>query len=439
MDLLRDGIRLLPGWHALLGPPERDLVRFALAVIAADRLAPRSVAGDRALDRELGWTREINLSVALENPEKLGAAKSHFESVLGFMTDDVWHLAFESEHVPPCQQGSLFGDEEKPVGAEVCLFSGGLDSAAGLLARHRAGAGPFVAVSASGNAVRTATQADVIRLLRELGAEVRWVRVPTSLEAAEMPRTPEETTQRSRGFLFLMLGAAIALAVRADRVVAYESGVGALNLPLAASQAGAQTTRAMHPGAFCLLEDALAAAGCPVRFDLPFLLQTKGEVCGAAGSALAQLAALAVSCDEGDGHKPDPAIHCGLCTSCLFRRVALHACLGGADATEYRDYETRRHGLYDLTMFETQVHTLCRTPLTLKRLLELDAEVRWAARLIDRRESGQAAGDLIASLFQRYSVEADAFLRGTCRPFLKPHPRATTRRESGCDLFAAAR
>lgn len=440
MELLRDGARLLPGWHAVLGQSGRDLVRLALAVIAADRLARRSASDERSLERELGWTREIELAVAIEDPRRLRAAKREFETLLGFMTDDVWHLAFEKESVPVAQQGTLFDGSGKLEDAEVCLFSGGLDSAAGLLARHLEGAGPFVAVSASGNAVRTASQERVICLLRQLGAEVRWVRVPTSLVVGDAPRTPEEPTQRTRGLLFLMLGAAVALAIRARRVVAYESGVGALNLPFAASQAGAQTTRAMHPGTFCLLEEAMHAAGYSLVFDLPFSLRTKAEVCAAAGSDLSRLARVAVSCDEGDGHKPDPAVHCGFCTSCLFRRVALNASLGGSDPTEYRDYETRRYGLYDLTMFEAQVRSLSAAPLTLNRLLGFDAEVRWMVRLLQRRAYGPEATSAVVSLFDRYCSEASSFLQGPRRPTEKPHPaQAADRRERESGLFTAAR
>jgi len=433
---LRHGARPLPGWHVPLGPAERDLVRVALAVIAADRVSARSAPGDRALDRDLGWTRDISVAVELEDPGRMTLAVREFEALLGFMTDDTWELSFQSASVPAAQQGTLFSDADQLEAAEVCLFSGGLDSVAGLLARHRTGAGPFLAVSASGSTVRSASQAEAVRRLQERGADVRWVRVPTQLERLGVLLGPEEDSQRSRGLVFLLLGAAVALAVGVRRVVAYESGVGALNLPFASSQAGAQVARAMHPGTLCLLEDALSALGRPVRFELPFILHTKAETCRAAGDGLAELAAIAPSCDEGDGHKRQPYEHCGLCTSCLFRRVALHASLGNADPTVYRDLQTRGHGAFDLTMFETQVRELDDRPLTLTRLLELDPDVRWATRYLSRHGYEAGAGTQLVNTFRRYAAEAATFLEES-RPV--PRQRGGTREEVRRDLFSPAR
>jgi hypothetical protein len=54
---------------------------------------------------------------------------------------------------------------------------------------------------------------------------------------------------------------------------------------------------------------------------------TKGELCREVEEDLDMLARCSMSCDETERGKSD-LTHCGICTSCLLRRVSLHRSLG---------------------------------------------------------------------------------------------------------------
>jgi hypothetical protein len=142
-----------------------------------------------------------------------------------------------------------------------------------------------------------------------------------------------------------------------------------------------------------------------------------------------------MSCDEGEGHKPDAMEHCGVCTSCLFRRIALFSAGSSPHSTRYRDRTMRRHGNYELQTFEDHAAQLlsCKT---FADLVALSPEVRFAClpplgSVMTRAESESS----VLAMYQRYAHEIGSFFRNA-RPALTsslPQPR----KESERDLFAA--
>jgi hypothetical protein len=246
-----------------------------------------------------------------------------------------------------------------------------------------------------------------------------------------------EASQRSRGLLFLAMGATAASQLHLPTFSVYETGVGCINLPTSAAQVGAQGTRAMHPRTLALFNQLVGTVlERPVRAVAPFFLHTKGELCRLAGSALADLARVSMSCDEGEGHKPDAMLHCGLCTSCLFRRIALRA--GGLipDTTAYRDVVTRRHGVYEIAAFENHAARL-RACRTFDDLMDLDPDARFARALpLSDSPANDAPGAAVFAMYQRYAVEIQAYF-GAARPRIVKRP-PQTRKERERDLFPAA-
>ena len=216
----------------------------------------------------------------------------------------------------------------------------------------------------------------------------------------------------------------------------YETGTGCMNLPTSAAQVGAQGTRAMHPRTLAVFNRLTQVVlNQPPRILAPFFLHTKGELCRLAGENLAALAKVSMSCDEGEGHKPDAMLHCGLCTSCLLRRIALHA--GGLvpDVTHYRDTKTRGHGVYELMAFDHHAAALlsCRS---FDDLVELDPDARFATSLpiVDPLDE-VSAGRAVFAMYQRYAAEIQAYL-DAARPTVASRPRQT-RKERDRDLFSA--
>ena len=322
---------------------ERDLLRVMASILSADRLSPRRDVRLRRGARDLAWQRTIYLRIAVEDLGRWASVSSFLAQAIHFMTDDEWEIDFDAAERPALQESIPHAGIEPT--SEIALFSGGLDSVAGLFARSKANGGTFLAVSACGNDVRGRAQAAALQGLRDLGVKVQSLKLSHQLQDTHRGRPGMEASQRTRGLLFLAMGAATASHLSMSSFSVYETGVGCINLPMSAAQVGAQGTRAMHPRALALFDELLPAVlDRPVRVIAPFFLQTKGELCREAGADIAKLATLTMSCDEGEGHKPDAMEHCGVCTSCLFRRIAIFSSGLNPDPTRYRDLLMRRHG-----------------------------------------------------------------------------------------------
>ncbi len=432
-SMLLDGVRK----SSALGPfttCERDLLRVMASILAADRLSPRRNVGLRRSSRNLAWQRAIRLRVAVEDPKRWNGQVGFLARLLYFMTDDTWELSFSAAARPALQESLPHAGTKRP--AEIALFSGGLDSVAGLFVRSRAQGGTFLAVSACGNDVRGRAQTAALRGLCALGVRAHSLKLAHQLRDTNRSRARMEASQRSRGLLFLAMGAVTASHHAMPTFSVYETGVGGINLPMSSAQVGAQGTRAMHPRTLALFDDLLTSVlDRPVRVVAPFYLLTKGELCRAAGTTIAILASLTMSCDEGEGHKPHAMEHCGVCTSCVFRRISLFSAGLRSDRTGYRDLVMRRHGNYELRAFEghaAQLHS-CQT---FADLVAISPEARFASRLPLESVMTRADSEKhVVAMYQRYAREISSFLEKAC-PTLTSPPRQP-RKETERDLFAA--
>ena len=422
-------------WLGMLRPIAYDLLHIATAIHHVDRVAPRARA-----EEQNGWQdtpRRIELEVAVTESGQWNSVRSEMEGLLHWMTDDLWELNFtRSGSCPPRQMNLL--PEQLPDAAEVALFSGGLDSLAGAHVRLKEQNRPLYLFSSLGTDVRKHFLRQALRPLDR--SRYRWIRFEHHLSASPN-HSRLETLNRTRGFLFLSAAAALADALGVDCVTTYECGVGALNLPMNEAQVGAQNTHATHPHTLMQLERILVRVlGKELRLDTPFFLHTKGELCRQAGTDLMRLAEASNSCDETERNKRNLNEHCGVCTSCLLRRAALHSVLGDADPTLYRGHATRENGQYQVDAFESQA----RRFMTMSRYGDLvgcaqtvDSAADYLIERTAPRLSRQEAQDALLSLFQRHAHEVRSFYeRQAPRELLHRarQPRSTPRNH---DLFSA--
>lgn len=307
-----------------------DFLTIAEAAFAADLRIPRVNASDR-------WTRSIRMYLPVSTPTVWLPLLPKVEALLSFLTGDEWHLEFR-------QRLAL---QALPVGTAqlapqtVCLFSGGLDSlVAGLDLLSQ---GTHVAfVGHYGAGLTNAIQQRVLAPLRaQFGAlllEFRFFVQPPKEHSAGEP------SMRSRSILFLALGVAVASALNADRVVVGENGLISLNVPLAFTRLGSNSTRTTHPHVLVMLRDILAAVGLPIVVDLPYRFHTKGEMLAGTlnPATLAATAPLTMSCSHPEVGRYSgitPGNHCGYCVPCIIRRAAFMR----ADLP---------HGVYDVDLLQ---------------------------------------------------------------------------------------
>ena len=313
-----------------LTPMLADLIEVAHAVHTIDRLSPRRIAHN-------GWPRELRLRIQVRDPDRWNSLQLSLEMLLGRYTDDLWKLEFVSragiERTSELQKPLFTGGEDnvaRPL--QVCLFSGGLDSLNGAVRQLLVdGHIQLICVAGSTNSWIGDRQAYLVRSLAlRFGARVTLLPVLFNLEQPTETWS-EESTQRTRGFIHLVIGAIAAVLAAVDKLTIHENGVGALNLPYSPGQLGTQLTRATHPLVLAEASEWLSSyLESPFRVQGSSLSLTKAKASVALIEAeLGHLIGDTFSCDGFQRVAGRP--QCGTCTSCLLRRQAVHA----AGLTQY--------------------------------------------------------------------------------------------------------
>jgi len=313
-----------------VAPRSWDLLSIALSVIAADTAVRRNKSSD-------GWTREIDLHIAVDDPTFWSGQRALLERQLRFLTTDLWSIEFLDGGVrPPSLPRPTLPREDS-----VSLLSGGLDSLIGaidLIGRERRR--PYlVSQVARGDKEKQSLFAS------RIGGGLNHLQLNHD---ADCPGE-KEISHRARSIIFIAYGVLLATALRrhhdGQEVPLYvcENGFIAINPPLTTARLGSLSTRTAHPLFLSLTQTILNKAGLGVRIANPYQATTKGEMLrNCADQALLKAnASTTTSCGRflHFGYK-----HCGRCVPCLIRRSAFHA-WGKPDTTNYhfvklaRDHE----------------------------------------------------------------------------------------------------
>ena len=301
-------------------PRAWDFLSLALSVVAADLTEWRSESTD-------GWTRNLDLTVAVADPAFWNSQAAAIEAALKFLSTDLWRLTFVHGGVQPAPPR----DPIRPGEDCVALLSGGLDSLIGAIDLASRGGKPLaVSNIVRGDGDNQAAFAEAIggglrHLALNHNATSPWVK---------------EASQRARSLIFIAFGvlAATSLAAYHDgnEVPFYvcENGFIAINPPLTGSRLGSLSTRTAHPEFLNRVQDLLDVAGIRVRIVNPYEHKTKGEMLSecADQALLNTLAAKSVSCGR---YRVFNYNHCGRCVPCQVRRAAFLS-WGVPDTTFYK-------------------------------------------------------------------------------------------------------
>ncbi len=312
-----------------VAPRVRDLIEIAAYVSAADQMATRGDPSGR--DVGAAWRRSFHLRVAVRDLKCWKDRETHdrLQDVLAFVSDDAFTFEFQPTHerltrAEPWQKvGELLKVDR------VIAFSGGLDSFSGA-AESLLGEGRPVALVTVGSSTKLApVQATLVRALNLAAADQKiaarahpfplWFQRQQAID-------DEERTQRTRSFLVAAAGAAAASTLGVDELHFYENGIISLNLPLSAQTVGARATRTTHPatlqGYASLLSKILEF---PFGVINPSLWRTKADVIRKiAQLGLSDAIRKTISCGSVITMKRN-APHCGLCSQCIDRRIAILA------------------------------------------------------------------------------------------------------------------
>jgi 7-cyano-7-deazaguanine synthase in queuosine biosynthesis len=292
-------------------PRSWDLLSLALSVMAADIGVHREQSPD-------GWTREINLQVAVSDPAFWASQTPLIEHQLRFLTSDLWTLTFVGGGVQPATPNK----PNMPSEECVALLSGGLDSLVGVIDLvSQSGKQPYlISQIVRGNKEKQTYFAS------KIGSGLNHLQLNHNARA---PGT-NERSQRARSIIFFAYAVLLATALRCyhegNEVTGYvsENGFISINVPLTTGRLGSLSTRTAHPVFMLLFQQLLDRAGLRVRLNNPFQFKTKGEMlAGCHDQAfLKNHAHLTTSCSRFQNYGYG---HCGRCVPCLIRRAAFHA------------------------------------------------------------------------------------------------------------------
>ncbi|KXV15811.1 hypothetical protein CR51_02160 [Caballeronia megalochromosomata] len=284
-----------------------DFVSISLAVAAADFACRRQGSSD-------GWTRMIELTVALCEPQAWAEQKSLLERTFRFLTGDFWTLNL-------IEGGVSAPTTAAPKGIDadcLALLSGGLDSLVGGIDLTANGRRPlFVSQVAKGD---KETQRLFARRLGAADRHLQWNHRIT------VPHATERSTRgRSIVFLAFALLATTTLpawqAGETTELFIPENGFISLNVALNAGRFGSYSTKTTHPTFLDGIQALFNQAGLRTELVRPYQFATKGELLRncADQSLLRELAEHSTSCGRFGYYN---YTHCGRCVPCLVRRAS---------------------------------------------------------------------------------------------------------------------
>jgi len=312
-----------------------DLLLIASTVYTLDR----SIERKRVLDN---WTRRISVKIPVHSAKLWTKANKYLSECLNFLSGDEWEFIFENRTVPlycPKQRKKKTNDLSLALPAPdvASLFSGGVDSLAGTIDWLESNADKTIALvghhDPTISGVNSVQQRVFDAIYQHYGNRIVHFFSgigPLRYKRQEKENKEQETTTRSRSFLFLSMGIFVADMIGQNiTVLIPENGTIALNVPLTPSRRGACSTRTAHPHYLNLFQRMLETVKLSHCIINPLLTKTKGEVlCMCQNLPLIKMIlAHTVSCAKC-GHtrwwKNRNANSCGACMPCIYRRAAFH-------------------------------------------------------------------------------------------------------------------
>lgn len=326
-------------------PPRRciDLLRIAAGIHVVDRIVKRPHSEDEDLSRRL------HIEIEVKEPDFWSKPDVHdlVLQILCFLTADDWSLAFRSpERAADLANQEFLAFERSFDPTRAALYSGGLDSAAGLADRLSVGEHRYILATVGH---QSQLHGRVTRQLQGLGElfaasilarpQVQQSTLTTSLQGGKAKRMRlQERTQRSRALLFCAAGAVAADAYKLRTVEVFENGVGCVNLPPMAGMVGSSlSTRGAHPTLMGMMSRLLAKMiEEPFQFVLPFKDRTKGEMLRTLSGleGISPWLQNSHSCVHS-AIRVAGKTHCGVCPACIERRQAFAVAGIHEDAERY--------------------------------------------------------------------------------------------------------
>ena len=394
-------------------PPQfLDLVEIATFVYVADQATTRGGAGVENMGQE--WRRPLHFEIPVRCLElwRTPEVANALQTALSFLSEDRYTFVFREYKSPPAFDRFInFGNNDWRFAPErVVLFSGGLDSLGGVIQE----------VVIEGRATALVTHRsntkfiNRLRMLRQMiddrAKGPKPLHVTVGINKDE--HLNHEYTQRSRSFLYAVLGATIAQMSGLDEVRFYENGTVSLNLPVSRQVVGAKATRTTHPKTLAGFQNLFSLlAGHPITVKNKFLWKTKSEVVTliveAGCSGMIEWSTSCAHTWETSNEHP----HCGKCSQCIDRRFAVLA----AGASQFERADSYAVDLLvqarDQGEPRTMLASYVETAQQVAGMSEMEFFMRFGevARIV--RQVGGSADENARRIYDLYRRHADQVLK----------------------------
>lgn len=304
----------------------KDLLEIAGYLFATDRITYR---GHDDSDELHGWSREFEIHIKVRDKKfwERNSVKELLSDILKYITGDhkyTFHFYLQEE---PDFPSSLFDDSKFTIDtkkkASIVLFSGGLDSLAGVIERIEESREEICLVShQSGQAGVISTQNKLFEALNEkYPGRCKHFTFNCGLHL-----TPTiDESQRTRGFLYTSVAFVLAHNFKQDKIYVPENGITSLNLPMTQDLMNGRASRTTHPKTIGLLQMLFTLIhGKEFKVIQPYLFNTKTEVVEIIKKYKREdLICSSVTCSNTRQSKDKT--HCGKCIQCIDRIFAIHS------------------------------------------------------------------------------------------------------------------
>lgn len=270
------------------------------------------------------WSRDFTLCLAVSDPDFWSSEPvlQALRSALEFASGDLWQFHFLADTTAaPAPVIPLSLDPAETLGKpdSVMLLSGGLDSLCAVIEQVTARKRRPLLVSHSPDFNLTARQKQLRGELKR-----RYPRWPFPFVNAAVHRVAadaKENTQRTRSFLYGVLGSIAASQLGITDVHLADNGIVSLNLPISGQVIGSMASRSTHPEFIRRLNELLKLVyQNPPFVSNPLWNRTRPETIELLRVADGlELIEMTRSCAH-PRFKTRLQGHCGTCSQCIDRR-----------------------------------------------------------------------------------------------------------------------
>jgi 7-cyano-7-deazaguanine synthase in queuosine biosynthesis len=302
-----------------------DLLEISSYVYCADQSVSR---GGKTWPQDgKKWIRNFVLKIPVRNIDVWNDEniKEQLSETLGFLSDDNYEFDFrECVRDIPTDQYFDF-DQGLPwfEADSILLYSGGLDSTAGMIDEAVNNNQKVVLVSHRSAPQISKRQLDLLKQFRYLSnSSKKLLHIPVWVN--KDPGLTKDFNQRTRSFLYASLAACVAFIHKLNTIKIYENGIISTNLPISEQLVGARASRSTHPKVLSGLSKLFSTVfDSEFRVENPFFWKTKSDIVKVIkDSGLSRLIQSTNSCSHTRATNIAHP-HCGVCSQCIERRLAI--------------------------------------------------------------------------------------------------------------------